>query len=66
MRWLESSNKHKFEQTVGDSGGQESDMLQSILLQRLGHDLATEQEVINMRVFISVGTLACGHAAFKL
>ena len=66
MRWLDSSNEHKFEQTLGDSGGQESGMLQSILLQRLGHDLATEQQIINMRVFISVGTLACGHATFKL
>ena len=38
--WL---NEHEFEQTLGNSEGQ-SAMLQSMGLQRFGHDLGTEQQ----------------------
>ena len=38
-------NGHEFEQTPGDSEGQESPgVLQSMGLQRVGHNLATEQD----------------------
>ena len=37
-------NGHEFEQTLGDSKGQRKPgVLQSTGLQRVGHDLATEQ-----------------------
>ena len=40
--WL---NEHDFEQTQGDGAGHEKpDMLQSTGSQRVGHDLATEQQ----------------------
>ena len=38
--WL---NEHEFEQTLGNSEGQPA-MLQSMGLQRFGHDLGTEQQ----------------------
>ena len=34
---------HEFEQTLGDSGEEEPGILQSIELQRVRHDLVTEQ-----------------------
>ena len=37
MRWLDSINGHEFEQTPGDS-----DVLQFMGSQRVGHDLVTE------------------------
>ena len=44
--WHHWLNGHEFEQTPGDSGGQGSltCMLQSMRWQRVGHNLATEQE----------------------
>ena len=35
---------HEFERTLGDSGAEESGVLSSTRLQRLRHDLATEQQ----------------------
>ena len=47
MRWLDgltdSINGHEFEQTLGDSEGQGSLVLQSMGLQRVGQDLVAEQ-----------------------
>ena len=47
MRWLDSTtdsiNGHEFEQTLGDSEGQGSLVLQSMGLQRVGQDLVAEQ-----------------------
>ena len=50
MRWLDSTTNsfsmlfgNEFEQTIGDSGRQESVMLQSKGSQRIRHDLVTEQ-----------------------
>ena len=41
-------SEHEFEQTLGDSGGQRSPIvLQSTGSQRVGHDLATEQQQFN-------------------
>ena len=37
-------NGHEFEQTLGDSGGQRSLVLQSMGSQRVGHNLLTEQQ----------------------
>ena len=37
-------NGHEFEQTPGDNGGQRSLACCSPWLQRVGHDLATEQQ----------------------
>ena len=37
-------NGHEFEQTLGDSEGQEIMVLQSMESQRVGHDLAAEQQ----------------------
>ena len=37
---------HEFEQTLGDSGEEEPGILQSIELQRVRHDLVTEQQQI--------------------
>ena len=42
VRWHHGLNGHELEQTLGDSGGQPS-MLQSIGLQRIEPDLASEQ-----------------------
>ena len=42
--WHHQLNEHEFEQTLGDSEGQGSLMLQSMRMQRVGHDLATEQQ----------------------
>ena len=63
--WHHRLNGHEFEQTPGDSEGQGrtwTGMLQSMLLQRVGHNLATEQEEACMvpGVFIAVTRLACG------
>ena len=63
--WHHRLNGHEFEQTPGDSEGQGrtwTGMLQSMLLQRVGHNLATEQEAACMvlGVFIAVTRLACG------
>ena len=40
--WHHRLNGHELEQTLGDSGGQGS--LVSMGLQRVGHDLATDQQ----------------------
>ena len=40
-------NGHEFEQTPGDSGGEEPGRLQSLGSQRVGHDLMTEQQQKN-------------------
>ena len=40
--WHHQLNGHEFEQTPRDSGGWRS--LVSVRLQRVGHDLATEQQ----------------------
>ena len=45
MRWLDSitnSMDLKFEQTLGNNEGWASGILQSMVLQRVKHDLATE------------------------
>ena len=44
--WHDRLNEHEFEQTPGDSEGQGSQpgMLQSMGLQRVGHNLAMEQQ----------------------
>ena len=40
--WHHRLNGHEFEQTPGDSEGQGSTCMQSMGLQRVGHDLASE------------------------
>ena len=41
--WHHQLNEHEFDQTLGDSEGQgKSGMLQSMGLQRVRHNLATE------------------------
>ena len=43
--WHHQLNGHEFEQILGDSEGQGSlGLLQSMGSQRVGHDLATEQQ----------------------
>ena len=45
--WPHRFNGHEFEQAPGDSEGQEAcshRVLQSMGLQRVGHDLVTEQQ----------------------
>ena len=42
VRWHHRLNGHEFEQTPGDGGGQRD--WQSMKLQRVGLDLATEQQ----------------------
>ena len=43
--WHHGLNGHEFEQTLGDSEGKgKPSMPQSMGLQRVGHDLATEQQ----------------------
>ena len=44
-------NGHEFEQTPGDSGGhrKKPGVLQSIGLQRVGHDLVTEQQLEQLK-----------------
>ena len=45
--WYYRLNGHEFEQTQGDSEGWEPSVLQSIQSQRVGHDLATEQQLLH-------------------
>ena len=47
--WHHQLNGHEFEQTAGDSEGQRS--LQSMGSQRAGHDLATEQQQQQHKIF---------------
>ena len=42
--WHHRLNGHESEQTLGDSEGQGSLVLQSMGLQRVGHNLAAEQQ----------------------
>jgi len=42
--WHHRLNGHEFEQTPGDGERQGSLMLQAMVLQRVGHNLATEQD----------------------
>ena len=42
--WHHQLNGHEFEQTPGDSEGGKLGMLQSMKLQRVRHDLATEEQ----------------------
>ena len=44
MRWLDGINGYEFEQTPGDSEGQGSLACCSPWMQRVGHDLVTEQQ----------------------
>ena len=44
--WHHWFNRHDFEQTLGDSKGQEARMLQFIVSQRVGHNWATELRTI--------------------
>ena len=46
--WHHQLNGHEFEQILGDSGGQETGMLQSMGSPRVRQDLATEQWQINI------------------
>ena len=47
VRWHHQLSEHVFKQTPGDSEGQESlALLQSMELQGVRHDLATEQQYI--------------------
>ena len=46
--WYHQLNGHESEQTLGDGEGQgRLGMLQSMGSQRVGHDLVTEQQVLN-------------------
>ena len=47
VRWHHQLKGHEFEQTLGDSGGQKPGMLKSVESQKVGHELATEQQTIN-------------------
>ena len=48
--WHHRLNGHEFEQTPGDSEGQGSlGVLQSMGSQRIGHDLATEQQQLSWK-----------------
>ena len=42
--WHHRLKGHEYEQTLGDSEGQGSLVLQSVGLQRAGHNLAAEQQ----------------------
>ena len=44
MRWLDSITDYEFGETLGDSEGQGSLACYVHGLQRVGHDLATEQQ----------------------
>ena len=44
--WHHRLHRHEFEQAPGDSGGQEPSGQQSTGVQRVGHDLTTEQQSI--------------------
>ena len=44
--WHHWFNRHDFEQTLGDSKGQEACMLQFIVSQRVGHNWATELRTV--------------------
>ena len=46
--WHDQVNGHEFEQILGHSEGKHS-MLQSMVLQRVRHDLATEQHHQNKK-----------------
>ena len=46
VRWHPQLNGQEFEQTPGDSGEEETGVLQSMGLQRDGHDLATKQQSV--------------------
>ena len=54
--WHHQLNGHEFEQTQGDRRTGEPGMLQSMELQRVGHNLVIEQEtgMIMAQVWISV------------
>ena len=54
-KWYHQLSRHEFEQSLGDSKRQGSDevvadlnlgLLQSMVLQRVGHDLVTEQQYV--------------------
>ena len=47
MRWLDSITDYEFGETLGDSEGQGSLACYVHGLQRVGHDLATEQQQSN-------------------
>ena len=47
--WHHQLNGHEFEQTPGDSEGVKLGMLQSMKLQRVRHDLATEEQQQSQR-----------------
>ena len=54
VRWHHRLNGHEFEQTPGYWRTEEPCVLQSMGSQRVGHDLATEQQlmkVVNQNVF---------------
>ena len=46
VRWHYRLNGHEFEQTPGDSGGQRSLVCYSLWGCRVGHDLVTEQQML--------------------
>ena len=50
--WHHRLDGHEFEQTLGDSEGQGSLVCcsQSMGSQRVGHNLATEQQQVNLRI----------------
>ena len=56
MRWLDGiiDNGHELEQIRGDSEGQGSlpDMLQSMGLQRIGHDLVNRQQQVRRTQYL--------------
>ena len=52
--WHHQLNGHEFEQTLGDSEGQgKPGILQSMELQRVGHNLVTEQQQSWLRLNVS-------------
>ena len=56
MRWLDG---HEFEQAPGIGDGQRPGTLQSLGLQRVGHDWVTELHLFKKMTFpISFGTFA--------
>ena len=44
VRWHHRLSGHQFEQTLGSSKGREPGVLQFMVSQRVGHDLATEPQ----------------------
>ena len=55
--WHHQLNEHEFEQDPGDGEGQKPGVLQSMELQRIGHDWATEGQQGKCSNYSSICTL---------